>query len=177
MAFEFFDYKTLLAGARFSVLYLFFGVLFVLNFVVFPLPFYLNIAPAFFAIGIFYWAVYHPSLVPPAFCFVVGILADIIGHYPMGLHAFLFTILQWMVKRQRRFLMGQTYLAKWLAWGVTILIVEILRWIVLEAFRADMVSVSDNIINAVISFLIFPLFNMALVYIHKLLPVASAGYS
>ena len=169
-------FDSALKFSGFAFIYAFFLIVFLLNFVVFPLPFEPAIVPAFVVMAIFYWAIYRPSIVPPVFCFLLGIGADLIANFPLGLHALSFTLLQWFISSQRRYLMGQPYILTWLALGLSVFVIELVRWIVLES-SDGFGAIFDNFLDFIISFLLFPIVNLALVRVHKILPAGQREYT
>lgn len=66
-------------------------------------------------IGITYWTLVRPKNMPPFAVFLLGFFTDIVTFCPLGLHAFIFVALQSILKRQRRFLVGQGFWMMWIA--------------------------------------------------------------
>ncbi len=65
--------------------------------------------------GITYWTLVRPRAMGPFTVFLFGILVDLISFCPLGLHAFVFVLAQAVLRRQRRFLVGQGFWVLWAA--------------------------------------------------------------
>ena len=49
--------------------------------------------PYLVVMGLYYWAIYRPTLIPIPYCFVLGIIVDLVTGVPLGLYAFLLLFL------------------------------------------------------------------------------------
>jgi len=161
---------------RLSVPVLFLLFLFMWNMT--PLPFtggdFIN--PHLYLMGVYYWSMYRPTLVPPWLCFLAGIVTDIVINAPVGLNAFTFTLIQWIVNGQRRFLMGQPYIAIWAIFGLIVFAISIGQWTVLGLLHMRFPGFSSAIIDAAASFFLFPFISFIMVQTHRLLPIDSPDY-
>lgn len=144
--------------------------------IVLPFPHTDYIKPQFMLMGIYYWAIYRPVSVSAPFCFVLGLATDLLTGAVPGIHAILFVLLQWSIRDQRRFLMGQPYITLWAVFGVVVLAVSSLQWMLFGLAASAWSSFLPVFVNSLVSFLIFPLITIMLVSVHRLLPVASHGY-
>lgn len=86
-------------------------------------------------IGITYWTLVRPRAMGPILVFMFGLLTDLISFSPVGLHAFVFVLAQAVLKRQRRFLVGQGFWVLWAAFAVLALVATSLL-----AFLASLVQ-------------------------------------
>ena len=162
---------------RLSLVHAFLFVLLVLNMMALPLPFMGDLNPAWALIAIFYWSVYRPTLVPPALCFGAGIAIDLLSGGIIGLNAFIFVVVQLLVRSQRRFLMGQPYVMTWLVFGLMVLSIGLIQWGMQSIAQARILDVLPVMISALASFFIFPYISLLLNGLHRLLPVARMPYS
>ncbi len=162
---------------RLSLAHIFLFVLLVLNMMALPLPFLGDVNPAWALIAIFYWSVYRPTLVPPALCFGAGLAIDLLSGGVVGMNAFIFVIVQMLVRSQRRFLMGQPYMMTWLVFGLMVLSIGVVQWGMQSLVQAQLLSVLPILISALASFFIFPYISLLLNGLHRLLPVARTPYS
>lgn len=69
-------------------------------------------------IGIIYWTLVRPKNIQPHITFFLGLFTDIVTFSPIGMHAFIFVLLQSIWKRQRRFLVGQGFFVMWAAFAL-----------------------------------------------------------
>lgn len=102
--------------------------LLLINLVPLPVPVLGSLNPAFVLMGVYYWAVYRPTLLPPLLCFGAGLLMDILSGGPLGINALVFVAVQWIVRSQRRFLMGQPYLVMWFIFAPVALGAGLTQW-------------------------------------------------
>ena len=65
-------------------------VLLVINAVPMQIPGFAQVAPLLPMIGIYFWAVYRPDLMPAAAVFLIGILHDFLSGLPVGVSALTF---------------------------------------------------------------------------------------
>lgn len=151
-------------------------LLFILNLINLPGPGLENIKPHFVLMAIYYWAIYRPTLVAPWLCFVMGLLMDFLSGVPVGLTAFVLVAIQWTVRDQRRFLMGQPYIAIWAVFGLVVAVVSLLSWGLCGLTGMRWTPLLPAIEEALISFFLFPLVTLLLVFAHRILPVASRDY-
>lgn len=168
-----FSFSRLVDFARLSVPQLVLLCLVLFNLLTIPMPLVGQVQPYFVLMAVYYWAIYRPTIVPPALCFVVGLLMDILSGGVMGVQAFILVVVQAVVRSQRRFLMGQTYLVLWFFFGVVALAYGALLWalwgLVSWAWRLPLPALFDM----GVSFLLFPFVSLALVMIHRFLPQAT----
>jgi rod shape-determining protein MreD len=80
-----------------------------------PVPFWQPIGPGFALISVYYWAVHHPSALPPPIVFLIGVLADFFGLAPLGVGTLILLLSYSGTVSQRRHLAGQPFLVVW--WG------------------------------------------------------------
>ena len=99
--------------------------------------------------GITYWTLVRPRTMNPVLVFIIGCLVDIVTFMPIGLHAFVFLIVQSVLKSQRRFLVGQGFWVLWACFAllafITILFLTVMTFLITGA-----VITLTNIITATI---------------------------
>lgn len=144
-----------------------------LNLISFSIPYAGDVRPHFLLIAIFYWAVYRPTLIPPWYAFALGILIDVLTGVPMGLNAFILIAVQWVVRSQRVYLMGQSFFGLWMGFAVTCFLATSAQWCLFAIVSHSIASGGPALASAGMSILVFPLISLLLVLVHKILPVAS----
>ena len=162
---------------RLSLAHFFLFILLMLNMAALPLPFMGDVNPAWALIAIFYWSVYRPTLVPPTLCFFAGLTIDLLSGGLIGQNAFIFVMVQWLVRSQRRFLMGQPYVMTWLVFGLMVLSVGLVQWGTQSIASMQALNVIPVLVSALASFFLFPYISLLLNGLHRLLPVARTAYS
>ncbi|MEQ8164790.1 MAG: rod shape-determining protein MreD, partial [Alphaproteobacteria bacterium] len=81
-------------------------LLVVLSMVPVPIDGYGPIAPMFALMGVYYWAIHRPDLLPLVAVFTIGLLQDVLGGVALGLNSLIFLLVYWIVLHQRRFFLG-----------------------------------------------------------------------
>lgn len=150
--------------------------LFVLNMTAFPMPYAGAVRVSFVLMAVYYWAIYRPTLVPSALCFSAGLLMDVLSGMPLGLNAVVILLVQRVVKSQRRFLMGQPYIAIWAVFGLVAAAAAAMQWLLFGLAGWRWTGGLPAAAGAAASLLLFPAATMALVAVHRRLPVAPRGY-
>ena len=161
---------------RFSIVYALMGILFVLNVTAISYPFAGVLQAPFLIMAIYYWSVFRPTLLPFWLVFIVGILVDLLSALPVGMTAFLFIIVRWLVVDQRRFLMGQPFIMMWSGFVVVLLIVALLEWLLFGLVLKDMQSAEPAVVFVALGSALFPVVSIILHLSHKLLPGKNSNF-
>lgn len=169
--------KGLENALRLTVPVSFLIFLFMLSVVALPIPDIGHIKPAYILMTIYYWSIYRPTLMPPWICFLVGLLLDILSSLPLGVNAMIFTLVQWMVRDQRQFLMGQPYIVIWFVFAVVTAISHMLQWAMYGLVEWSWAPLLPVGISMAATFLLFPVISLVLILIHRILPDTQRAYS
>lgn len=155
---------------RLLVPYVFIVLFFLLDMVPIHIPPFGEIRPCFTIMAIFYWAIYRPTLIPNWIVFLLGLALDLVSGLPMGINAFIFLLVYWIISDQRRVFVGQPFLTVMIGFTLVLGASNILRWALfcfLTGTHVPFLPVAGVIISGLF---IFPLINILLHMIHKLLP-------
>lgn len=144
-----------------------------LSLVSFSIPLTGEVRPHLLLAAIFYWSVYRPTLIPPWYVFVLGLLVDVLSGIPLGLNAFILVAVHWVVRTQRVYLMGQSFLGLWMGFAVTCFLSFSAQWSLFVLVTQSLVPAGPSLASAALTILVFPLVSLFLVLIHRILPVAS----
>jgi rod shape-determining protein MreD len=169
--------KRIQSAARLAIPQLLLAVMILLGVMSLPLPYVGATRPSLVLMTIYYWSIYRPTLVPPFLCFAAGLLIDILTGMPLGLNALVMVVVQWIVRSQRRFLMGQTYKVLWALFGLTAALATGLTWALYGLVQSNWPPLAPLAGSVGVSLCIFPFVSLLLIYVHRMLPVASRGYS
>ena len=142
-----------------------------------PLPHANEVKNQLVLMAIFYWAIYRPTLVPPFFCFFLGLAMDVLGGFPLGLNACILVLLQWLVRDQRKSLVGQPFFVIWAVFGLVALSAALMQWGLIGLQNMSWAKPMPVVAGTVISLFLFPFITMLLVFTHRLLPVPPRTYS
>lgn len=165
--------KTMENTARLSVAYIVLGALFLLNVVSWPFIPDSLFKPYLVLIVVYYWSIYRPTLMPTPLCFAIGLSFDLITGTAPGLFAGIFVLTYWIVRNQRRFLMGQTYIVTWAIFSIVAFAIGLTEW-----FITGLVDFHWNLpfpwlLRAALTALIFPFISILLILVHRTLPAPS----
>ncbi|MBI1301320.1 MAG: hypothetical protein GC137_06635 [Alphaproteobacteria bacterium] len=155
---------------RLSVPYItmFFLVSVNLSYLHLPLSFSVTLPIALMVI--YYWSIYRPTLIPPAFVFILGVLMDLVGNLPVGLTAFLFLFVRHIISDQRLFLTGQPFFMIWLGFFVVSSVLFAAEWFLFGLTSLQWTPLQPVAANIILGALVFPMIMIVLNLSHKALP-------
>lgn len=142
-----------------------------MSFVHFAIPLTGSVRPCFIVCVLYFWAIYRPTLLPALLIFISGIIYDLFLDYPLALHALMFLITFMIVKKQRLFFLGQSYIAIWLGFILTsglFLIVEYLFFSLIFNMLLPLLPLLGSFLLTVIA---FPLLSYIFIKINNILPI------
>ena len=141
-----------------------------------PLPQAGDVSPFFLLMAVYYWAIFRPTLLPPAAVFALGLSFDFLTNVPLGFNTIVLLLMQWIVKDQRLYLMGQPYMMIWLGFVVTCVLASLIQLGLYWLFHGVFPSLVSVGINTGLNILLFPLVSLVLNLPHRFLPVAHVPY-
>ncbi|MES2728525.1 MAG: rod shape-determining protein MreD [Pseudomonadota bacterium] len=132
--------------------------------------------PSFTFICIFYWALYRPRLIPFGLVFVMGIIFDAVAGTLLGLHALIWMGCLLVLRSQRRFLMGQSFMVVWVTYALCALIAGLMGG---RVSFAELFMMRGDTLQAWGGFMVglffFPPVALILHFIHRHLPFGKAN--
>ncbi len=131
------------------------------------------VKPQFVLMAVYYWAIYRPTLLPPVFCFMIGLVMDVLSGMPPGINALILVMTQWLVRDQRRFMMGQPYSTIWAVFGLVCILALGIQWALYGLVHMHWSPLLPVFSGGLLSMLLFPFITLLLVAAHRMLPVAS----
>lgn len=150
--------------------------LFMLGLISFSIPMSGAVRPFFILMAIYYWAINRPTLIHPFFVFIYGIIFDSVLGFPIGIHSLLFLTVQWVIKRQRSFFLGQTYLVVWMGFAMTSLSVVLIEWLFFSVIAETWLNIKPMFFSFLITVLSFPIGTLIFIAVHRILPVKQKSY-
>jgi len=126
-------------------------------------PFLSSVAPAVALACVYYWAVFRPDLLPPVAVFAVGIVGDSIGGGPFGLGACVLLLVYGIVRSQRRFLIGKSFLVLWWAFLLITPAAVAAQWAATSLLARAMVDPLPGAFQVLLTVAAFPLLTWLLV--------------
>lgn len=99
------------------------------------LPGYAGIAPMLPLMGVYYWAIWRPDLLPAWVAFLVGLLYDVVGGTPLGVNALVLMLVQGIAASQRRYFLGKAFMVAWWAFALLAAVALGLCWLLVSMLR------------------------------------------
>lgn len=121
-----------------------------------------GIVPMLPLMGVYYWAIYRPDLLPAWVAFVIGLLYDIIGGTPLGVHALVLLAVQGVAASQRRFFLGKSFLVAWWAFGLMAAGASGATWLLVTVLLGQAVDPTPLLFEYLLTMGLFPLLTWAL---------------
>ncbi len=115
-------------------------ILVVLDLVPLHLPSMARVAPMLTVVAVFHWAVYRPYLLPPSAVFLIGLLQDILGGTPLGVHALVLLSVHGIVVWQNRFLAGKSFGIVWLGFALILAAACLEVWVLMSVFHGTLID-------------------------------------
>ena len=151
-------------------------IMFAFNVMTLSIPMLDVIRPAFFLMGLFYWAIYRPALLSVLWVLLLGIVYDVLMGFPIGLHSLLFLLIQYVIKTQRLFFMGQSFITIWFGFVLALALLLFSEWVIFSLLQGVMVNIKETAWSLLLSVFLFPFISMLLFLIHKMLPVTNDAH-
>lgn len=161
---------------RLMVPMLLFVVLFFLSVTALPVPGLGAVKPALMLMAVYYWSIYRPTLTPPFLCFAIGLLLDFMTGLPLGVNAIMLTLVQWIVRDQRKFLMGQAYFTIWAVFALVATLALLMQWGMYGVVNMVWSPLAPVMFSLLSTILLFPVVTLLLIGVHRILPATQKGY-
>ncbi len=159
---------------QYVLLYAILFMMFLADIQILPIFLDLNVMMVFSLACIYYWAIYHPSLMPTWLLFTLGILKDLLSGLPfVGLSSMVFICVFLIIKQQRVFLSGQNFFMIWAGYIFVTAATCLIFWAFLCLYLFTFAPFQSFVIEALIMVLAFPLIVAFMGLLHKFLPFAS----
>lgn len=156
---------------RLAIAYALMALLFALNLVSVSYPFTGAVKIFFFWMGLYYWSLYRPAVLPVWVVFAAGLVMDALGGTPFGLTAFIFVCARWFVVDQRRFMLAHSFWMVWLGFGLLILAAGILEWFLYGLINFSWSGIRGLLFSSALSIMLFPAVSLLLHVSHRILPI------
>lgn len=120
------------------------------------LPDFAGITPLLPLMGVYYWAIYRPDLLPAWAAFLVGVLSDVIAGTPLGVNALVLLLVQGTSASQRKFFLGKSFAVAWWAFGLLAAGAMGLAWVLVAILSGVAVDPSPVMIEYLLTMGLFP---------------------
>lgn len=126
------------------------------------LPGLAGITPMLPMMGVYYWAIYRPDLLPAWIAFLIGLLYDIIAGTPLGVNALVLVLVQGMAASQRKFFLGKSFMVAWWAFGLLAAGATGLSWLMVSMLVGAAIDPAPVLFQYLLTMGIFPALTWAL---------------
>lgn len=147
----------------------FFTILFLIIIMVLPynIPLIGDIMPFLTLIGVYYWSVFKPNLVPVSAVFALGLLQDILLGSPFGLMSLLLVIVQQFIFFQGRQFLERDFLFNWFVFVMIVIGFGVLSWGITSLYFRVFLDFIDVIGQILLTIAFYPLITWILGLIKK----------
>jgi len=128
-----------------------------------------EIRQGFLIIGLYFWLIYRPQLLPYPVVFGTGFLLDLLSGGLMGLNAFCFMVLALIIRSQRRFLLGQSWQMVWAGFFGAVFVIQSFQTLAYAASNTALPPMTPYIANIILTGLLYPLFHPILMALNRFL--------
>jgi rod shape-determining protein MreD len=122
----------------------------------YQVPFLHMVTPSFALIGVYFFTVKQPELMPMGAAFLLGIIPDLWSGGPPGIQALMLILTRIFLIDQRRFIVGRSILVAWLAFGLVALLWGFFSWILASLYLGHALNLVPVIVQVLITIAIYP---------------------
>jgi rod shape-determining protein MreD len=135
------------------------------------LPHWGALAPPLMLIGVYYWSLARPDLLPPTAAFAAGLFQDLMTGAPTGSGALIMVIAQWVLRGQQRFLVNRPFLLMWGGFAPVAALATLVEWLIYALFTLHAAPILGELVRMGLGFFLFPLVAwLILIPTHRILP-------
>lgn len=158
-----------LGALRLGVVYGVIMLLFFLTIAQLPMPLISTMKPLFLLMGLYYWTIYKPSLLPFWFIFALGLGLDFLANTPLGLQCFVYMVIMIVLRGQRRFFLGQSFIMIWSGFALAALMCAMMVWGLYGLGKMDFPPILPVAGQVFVSVMLYPAVSLVLIGTHRLL--------
>lgn len=157
-------------AVRFSVAYVVIIFLWIVDMISLNIADFQDIKPSFMLMGIFYWSIYRPTLIPSWLVFVMGLILDLVTGLPVGLNACLLVVIQRIFIDQRLTFAGQPFLTVFFGYMSVSAFFYGAQWLIFGVIQNYFVGLDIMLGKVIMALMFFPLLYLLIHMTHKVLP-------
>jgi rod shape-determining protein MreD len=136
------------------------------------LPDFEAVAPVLSLAAVYFFAIYRPSLLPAPAVFGIGLFQDALLGLPFGLSALVLLGVYGVVVGQRAAFRGRPFLIALAGFAVVIPIAMAATWAIVSLLAGTLVPPTAVVFQALMTIAVYPLVNVLLAALARLLPGA-----
>ena len=137
------------------------------------LPDFDAVTPLLSLAAVYFFAIYRPSLLPAPAVFAVGLFQDALIGLPFGLSALVLLGVYGVIVSQRSAFRGRPFLISWMGFAAVVPVAAAVTWAIVSALAGTFVPPMAVVFQALITIAVYPLVNVLLAGLARLLPGAS----
>lgn len=137
------------------------------------LPEFGSVTPVLSLAAIYFFAIYRPTILPAPAVFGIGLFQDALLGLPFGLSALILLGVYGVIVSQRNAFRGRPFLIAWAGFAVVMPVAMAVTWAIVSLFAGTVVPPLAAIFQALITVAVYPLVNVLLAALARLLPGAS----
>ncbi len=134
-----------------------------------------SVTPYFVLMGVFYWGLHRPDLLPAVVVFVIGLIQDALEGEPFGVNAFVLIAVYWLVVSQQRHFRGRPFLVVWSGFAAAALMADALRWMLISLVLGAALAPWAIMLEFFLTVMFYPALTVAFALAHRTLPRGEAG--
>ncbi len=116
--------------------------------------------------AVFFWTVCRPNSMPPSVCFLLGLLADLLGPEPPGLTSVVLLAVHGVAMRHRVRLIRRGFRAVWLSFAAMALVASIVQWALTAALDFRLLPLFPALLTATLAIGLYPFLSVLLAEAH-----------
>ncbi|APH54770.1 Rod shape-determining protein mreD [Granulibacter bethesdensis] len=120
------------------------------------LPAQAELPPATMLACVFFWSLFRPRAMPPLAVFLIGVLADLLGQFSIGVSELALLAAQAMALRLRRGLSQQGFMIVWLAYALVASLCTAVIWFMQSLLTLTMMPPGPALLLATLSIGFYP---------------------
>ncbi|MAS87681.1 MAG: hypothetical protein CMH30_06880 [Micavibrio sp.] len=155
----------LVAFLQYSLIHIFLAALFFMGL----LPFGFPINVGLFLIGMYFWSMYRPTILPFPLVLFYGILADSLYVNSIGFYTLIFLSIVGFIRWQRLRLANQIFIVHWGLFFILLILIALMKFLVAYLFMGTSLNFIQAVQEVFIAGLVFPFVNMLLFYQNRLI--------
>lgn len=130
--------------------------LLLINLIPSRIPGFAGVAPELTLMGVYYWSIYRPDLMSPLAAFALGLLHDILSGTPLGVNAAVFVLVQGTTASQRRFFLGNAFVAAWWGFGLVAMAAIALSWLLTSLVYGQIIQPRAVVFEYLMTLSLYP---------------------
>lgn len=126
-----------------------------------------ELLPAVTLACIWFWSLFRPAAMPPAVVFLIGLLLDLLGYFPLGVGVLTVLAVYGFAMRWRRGLARQGFAVIWLVFTAAAAVAAMLSWALTMLLTFRLLPAGPALFQAALSAALYPALAVPLAGAHR----------